>query len=138
MAWQVAACSPCTPRLDSCIVYQHPEIGLQVVMPFANAYHPRAASMTARSMFICIIASTHAARAVPDRIGDHFVRAIGVICQLVPTSPCTNRTRVPARRSRRSRPSSDPSAWFSVATWKENASLCLNIGSPLSPKHPSP
>ena len=30
------------------------------------------------------------------------------------------------------------SAWSSVATWNENASLCLNAGPPLSPRHGMP
>src|SRR6185437_12802929 len=100
----------------------------------------RAASMAAMSIFlICIIASKarFAARRSASAIAS--VRARGVICQDRPHLSLHQ----PHALSWPPFPTiafhkRSVSAWSSVATWNENASLCLNAGPPFRPRQGMP
>src|SRR5262245_47634289 len=100
----------------------------------------RAASIAAMSIFLIdIIASNARLAAAGSGSVIARVRATGVICQDKPhlslhqphalSSPPLLTIAFQYR---------SVSAWSAVATWKENASLCLNAGPPLSPRQGMP
>src|SRR5512134_3528642 len=92
------------------------------------------------SIFVIVIIASNALLAA-ERSGLVYalINAIGVICQETPHLSLHQ----PHSLSWPPLPTiafqyRSVSAWSSVATWNENASLCLNAGPPLSPRQGMP